>query len=81
MIIIHLTDNGHAAWMTAPFNGSGQYHRSADAPAPRDGWQVIARDIPLEDVKDAVFMVSEDEAMDNLARLGCDLIVKKRKTD
>lgn len=81
-ILIHTRD----AWLTAPFHGTGLYAPASIQP-PEAMYQVIApAGLDLETIKAAIFRVDTETALDNLARLGCDLQVtpptyRRRESD
>lgn len=87
MIIIHcLTESRKAAWMTAPFDGSGSFHHSDHVAPPREGWQVVAEHLTLDTIRAAISFTDEETALRNLETAGADLRIvppnfRRRKED
>lgn len=71
MIIVHVGE----AWLTAPFWGTGQYHKHAYLAPSEEGWHVVAeKGVSLEEIKNAIYFVDEATALRNLEKLGCTLL-------
>lgn len=58
--------------LTAPYNGRGTFIPYPATP-PEGMMQIDASRLDLEDIKNAIFHVDTDTALDNLERLGADV--------